>query len=104
MEKATVGRIVHYVLANGEHRPAIVVEDWTKGQDINLQVFLDGNNDASAERHDGSAGAIFEHECIAGIAWRTSVRYADAKKKTPGTWHWPEIAKKSEETSEESEE
>ena len=90
MEKATNGRIVHYVLANGKHRPAIVVEDWQDGETVNLQVFLDGSNDATAEIHDGSAGVVFEHERTVGIAWRTSVAYADAKKKLVGSWHWPE--------------
>ena len=92
--KATNGRIVHYVLANGKHRPAIVVEDWEKGTDVNLQVFLDGKNDETAEAHDGSLGAVFEHERSIGIAWRTSVKYSE--KKLPGTWHQPEGAEKKE--------
>jgi hypothetical protein len=89
MEKITIGRIVHFIMPDGNHRPAIVVEDW-KGKDdhINLQVFLDGDNDLSAPHHERQYGS----------AWRTSVKYAPAKKNEPGTFHWPEgTEKKGEE-------
>ena len=101
MEKATVGRIVHYVLANGEHRPAIVVSE-TKSNIVNIQVFLDGSNDLSAELHDNTLGAIFEHERVYGNAWRLSVHYANAKKKVTGTWHWPERTVAAEELEKEN--
>ncbi len=78
--KPTVGRIVHYVLdrgrGKGEHRPAIVVNDWAGLHEvIQLQVLTDGTNDGD--------------EFATGIAWRTSV-HQDEEKKAPGTWHWPE--------------
>jgi hypothetical protein len=73
------GRIVHYVMPNGDHRPAIVVRVWRGpcGEESgcsNLQVFTDGRND----------GPGFE----SGVHWATSVAYSDEPK--PGTWHWPE--------------
>lgn len=79
--KPTVGRIVHYVLTDGQHRPAIVVRAWGEephsapdyADSVNLQVFLDGSNDGSES----------------GVDWETSVRY-DETGKTPYTWHWPE--------------
>lgn len=50
MEGLTEGRIVHYVLPDGnhegEHRPAIIVKVWNKTTGyVNLQVFVDGTND-----------------------------------------------------------
>ena len=101
MEAVSIGRIVHFILANGEHRPGIIVRVWPgeygneKVKDgVNLQIFLDGRNDNAADTSD--IGGVFEHERAYGNAWRTSVKYADAKKKEPGTWHWPEGSKKEE--------
>lgn len=80
MEGLIEGRIVHFVLPNGEHRPAVVVRAW-RGPNMplgccNLQVFTDGSNDGS--------------EYKAGIYWATSVEYSEDPK--PYTWHWPEQA------------
>jgi hypothetical protein len=85
--KPSVGRIVHYVLAEedgvintgyhpqaGEHRPAIIVRLWPCAATVQLQVFTDGRNDGL----DG--GNVF---------WATS-RAQDEAEKKPGTWHWPE--------------
>ena len=77
----TEGRIVHYVMPNGAHRPAIVVNvvsAWGPGY-VNLQVFTDVANDGVSH----------------GMEWRTSVPYRDpAQASSPedliGTWHWPE--------------
>lgn len=88
MEGLTEGRMVHYILAGwdgtqstGEHRPAIVVKVWRKGDGTppdngccNLQVLLDGSNDS-----------IGSH-----LLWKTSVLYDESG--TPGTWHWIEKA------------
>ncbi|MDX2140307.1 MAG: hypothetical protein SF123_19630 [Chloroflexota bacterium] len=81
MEGLTEGRIVHFVLDNGAHRPATVVNAWkdvalyqSEGR-VNLLVFLDGENDAEHVGMD--AGDTW---------WRTSVPFSD--DKTPGTWHW----------------
>lgn len=76
--KPAIGRIVHCVLPDGQHRPAIIVRVWDqyRGLDgvpmVNLQVFTDQTN-------DGFQG---------GTEWRTSVHF-DASDE-PGTWHWPE--------------
>lgn len=67
----TIGRIVHYILDDGQHRPAIIVRVWEDGR-VQLQVFTDGSND----------GAPF----ASGIVWRTSVHEGTES----GSWHWPE--------------
>jgi hypothetical protein len=89
----TEGRVVHYVLPNGEHRPAIVVKVWRiidfdpEGGIIglpklpengccNLQVFMD--SDEKGQYNDK----------MWPISWRTSVIFDNAKM--PGTWHWIE--------------
>jgi hypothetical protein len=77
MAGLTEGRIIHYVLPYGHHRPAIVVRNWrTPGGCCNLQVFLDGLNDRDV------VGAI------SGMLWATSVLYS--AKPMPGSWHWTE--------------
>jgi hypothetical protein len=91
MTKATAGRIVHYVMPSGKHRPSIVVEPW-EGDMVNLQVFLDGSNDSAH-------AAEWEHS--RGIAWKTSIHYAPINEDgsvEPNTWHWPEV--QSEESAE----
>lgn len=80
--EVTVGRIVHYVLADGrskgEVRPAIVVHVWSQPIAIGtgacqLQVFTDGSNDGP--------------QFASGLHWATSVTYDP--DGAPGTWHWP---------------
>lgn len=95
MEGLTEGRIVHYVLQNGEHRPAIVVKVWQQSDYdpegnvsglpkspengcSNLQVFMD--SDAEGKYNDQ----------MLPISWRTSVLYSEEKE--PSTWHWIEKA------------
>jgi len=100
--KPTIGRIVHYILKTGEHRPAIIVRVWPGeyGNDevkdgINVQILLDGGNDKAALRPPagqeirGVMGRVTEQECATGSAWRTSVRY-DGTGLMSGSWHWPE--------------
>jgi hypothetical protein len=76
--KPQVGRIVHYVLYNGEIRPAIIVRVWGDEM-VNLRVFFDGSNDAGEESY--------------GTEWRTSVHYAEpvdgATEFETHTWFWP---------------
>jgi hypothetical protein len=89
----SIGRIVHYVMWNGEHRPAIVVRVWGASSAIEseagltefhpavqLQVFTDGKNDESPNNTNQPAQ---------NVEWRTSVGYDEAFK-TANTWHWPE--------------
>lgn len=83
MEGLTEGRIVHYVMPSGEHRPAIVVHNWGEVYSdpgtVNLTVFTDWTND----RH---AMGVYDK----GLYWATSVKYSE--DKTEGTWHWIERA------------
>jgi len=81
----TEGRIVHFVLPNGHHRPAVVVRNWHEASgSCNLQVFLDGTNDLDAINN------LTREEAERGIIWRTSMGYSEEPK--PYTWHWPEKA------------
>lgn len=88
MEGLTEGRIVHYVLSNMQHRPAIVVRNWSNpdipGSEgmVNLIVFADGPNDR---------GAIYGVASEQGIFWATSAHY-DSAGKEHHTWHWIEKA------------
>lgn len=90
MEGLIEGRIVHYVLDEKEHRPAIVVKVWRNYDGsvhedglCNLQVFTDGTND---RYHSDHLPAGFE----SGICWLTSRLYSE--EPVPGTWHWIERA------------
>lgn len=78
-QKLSVGRIVHYVTAAGKHRPAVVVQVWSETC-CNLQVFLDGGNDAS--------GDLTPEDRARGMAWKTSVSQDEGG--SPNSWHWPE--------------
>lgn len=88
--------MVHYVLADydavhehvkGEHRAAIVV-GVNSGGSVNLQVFLDGSNDAIQHiLHPDYPDA--KKEIPRFILWATS-RMNDDDTMAPGTWHWPE--------------
>ena len=81
MEGLIEGRIVHYVLQNGQHRPAIVVRNWSDGR-VNLIVFADGTNDA------GVIGGSYSSQ---GLFWATSAHY-DPQGDKHHTWHWIERA------------
>lgn len=72
---------VHYVLPNGKHRPALVVENWNDKYDgkMNLLVFLDGLNDALF---------LMPGEKDQLVVWRPSTPYSE--QPTPCTWHWIE--------------
>jgi hypothetical protein len=82
-QKPTVGRIVHYVLAQqddtrnpGEHRPAMIVRTWG-GDCVQLQVFMDGAND-------------HERFSACGLMWVSSVAHDEVENRAGRTWHWPE--------------
>ncbi len=85
MDGLTVGRIVHFVMPDGDHRPAIVVRTWG-GDCVQLQVFLDGTNDLTPAENGGISREIAER----GLMWATSVPYSEQPQ--PRTWHWPERA------------
>ncbi len=73
------GRMVHFVMPDGDHRPAVIVRVWRDQQATtpgysNLQAFADGGNDGPGNEN--------------GIRWETSVSYSETKE--PRTWHWIE--------------
>lgn len=86
MTGLTEGRIVHYVMPDGQHRPAIIVRVWNRGTNTNgysnLLVFLDGTNDRTPQNGISEAAA---QSCT---MWATSVTMSEGKE--PRTWHWPE--------------
>jgi hypothetical protein len=91
MEGLTEGRIVHYVMQNGQHRPAIVVRAWhndklqlTDEGLCNLVVFVDGTNDVKRSFDDPLA-----KEPVLTM-WETSRSYSEEPE--PFTWHWIEKA------------
>ncbi len=84
----SIGRTVHFILPNGEHRPAVIVRVWdqspTEKSSVQLQVFVDGSNDAN-QLHEPERCALPYPSTV----WRTSV-YQDATAQKPGTFHEPE--------------
>lgn len=84
MDGLIEGRIVHFVfereLPDGDkkliHRPAIITKVWDLNNGCcNMQVFMDGYNDADLTDSPG-------------VIWRTSILYSEEPK--PYTWHWIE--------------
>ena len=88
----SLGRIVHVVLKDGQHRAAIVAHDFGNDRP-NLDVVLDLQNDLNEEyfvRLD-----LFPEEVRSFLRWhfgKLSLGSAvhDEDTKAPGTWHWPE--------------
>lgn len=86
MDGLTEGRIVHFVMNDGDHRCAIVVKVWSQASGVsNLTVFTDHSNDVEGNESQSLNDAI-----SSGILWRTSVEYSEVPK--PNTWHWIEKA------------
>lgn len=94
MDGLTEGRIVHFVMPNGEHRPAIIVKNWSETAGTsNLIVFSDGHNDLpyTPEEKDAFQNYGLDTDDIRhGHFWKTSVLYSE--KLEPNTWHWIEKA------------
>lgn len=92
MDGLTEGRIVHFVIKDDVHRPAIVVNNWKNDNQcegyINLTVFTDGSNDLW--HFDGPRDEKRDDEVRRGLWWVTSVCHSETKE--PGTWHWIEKA------------
>lgn len=85
VQPPTLGRIVMVRLpvsgtikeaSHGQVRPAIVTRVINATQ-ANVQVFLDGPNDAIAPHVTGET------------LWLGTVDYAPADFNAPRTWHWP---------------
>jgi hypothetical protein len=107
MDGLIEGRIVHFVMPNGQHRPAIVVQVWrvpdSPGPEpilkapengcCNLRVFTDGPNDVPytpEEKEKLGNWGFREDDVRHGHIWATSMMYSEEPK--PGTWHWIEHA------------
>ena len=69
----SIGRVVHYVLATGAHRPALIL-DVTDDGGVSLSVFA-----FSAEGGPGEYRNVAHDEDAA-----------------PLSWHWPEFVKGAE--------
>jgi hypothetical protein len=85
-QKPSIGRIVHVVMPNGDHRPAIVTNVF--GNLVNAHVFLDLAND----RHNENV-ANLRNNCGADVEGTAACLYSispDEDLKAPRTWHWPE--------------
>jgi len=79
MEGLVEGRMVHFVMPDGEHRAAVVVRVWRpqipeRPGYCNLSVFTDCGNDGPGNE--------------TGFRRETSIIYSEAKE--PNTWHWIE--------------
>jgi hypothetical protein len=96
MEGLVEGRIVHFVMPDGEHRPAIVTKVWDRENQSgcsNLNVFTDYTNDwgwNDAEQKALTDAGIKPEEVKHGHFWATSRMYS--ADPLPGTWHWIEKA------------
>lgn len=73
----SIGRVVHFVLDDGQHRPAFIVRVWSEST-VNLLVFTD--SDPEAQFNDR----------LPQVMWKTSVVHAPADENKPFSWHWPE--------------
>ena len=95
----SIGRIVHFVLNNGEHRAAIVV-NYFGGDRANLTVFMDQLNDFEVTL-EPDTGHFKKRYIKNNLQPTGALDYSDgtsavgsAKQdedgKAPGTWHFPE--------------
>lgn len=90
-QSPSIGRIVHYQPRGGSRPlPAVVVRVWDGAASypagtVNLQVFLDGTNEACDR--DPANPSFTAEEMARGMAWRTSVHHSE--EPAPHTWHWP---------------
>ena len=92
MDGLTEGRIVHFVMPNDEHRPAIIVKVWNHETGyVNLQVFTDGSNDVQMFQDSERYSQITREQVSRGILWSTSI-FPDEETKRAGSWHWIEKA------------
>lgn len=79
MAQVTIGKIVHYVLPNGQHRPAIIVKAQAGNDKCQLQVFTNGLSDAD-QLPDARNGLVL----IGNVDY--------SKEPVANTWHLAEKA------------
>ena len=98
MNGLTEGRIVHFVMPSGQHRPAIIVKVWrvTGAGNIqdppenglsNLTVFVDGLNDIKPSVSEMDISPVNNVTLLMRV---TSIVYSE--EHLSGTWHWIEQA------------
>jgi len=97
-QQPSIGRIVHYVLQNGEHRAATVVNAAPGDSACNIMVHLDpfadfnpGDMVNTQILPTGHANVRTSSAHPAQLAAQSVVQDEDTKR--PGTWHWPEYVK-----------
>jgi hypothetical protein len=97
MDGLVEGRIVHFVMPNGEHTPAIVLKVWDHDGNTgtaNLMVFTDGSNALPETKEQEELYKLYHgmnlDEIRHGHIWQTSKTFSEVPQ--PGTWHWPEKA------------
>jgi hypothetical protein len=76
--KPSIGRIVHFVLENEQHRPAFITRVHENGL-VNLSVIFDGSNDPVSETSQPWRSNVGQN-----VPTKTANYYAK------WTWHWPE--------------
>ena len=94
-QKPTISRLVHYVLENGEHRSATVVNADPGDSACTLMVQLDPFKDFNQDDMVNTSIMPTGHTNVrtssafpAQLAAQSVVQDEDTKR--PGTWHWPE--------------
>jgi hypothetical protein len=94
MDGLIEGRIVHFVMPDGKHSPAMIVRVWNQETGMsNLQVFTDGSNSLPYTPEEKVLFSNFGmdlNQVAHGHIWMTSRSYSEEPK--PGTWHWIERA------------
>lgn len=87
MDGLTEGRIVHFVMPDNRHRPAIIVNAHPTADEglVNLHIFVDGPQELRP-------GYDVEPVPVANgcDTWMASIAFSS--EFVPGTWHWIEKA------------
>jgi hypothetical protein len=86
MDGLTEGRMVHYVMLNGKHRPAIICKVWRFSDSTGPEPIL------KAPENGMSNMMVFPDPADdgGGPQYSTSVIYSEIPN--PNTWHWIEKA------------
>lgn len=93
MDGLTSGRMIHYVMPNGEHRPGVITNVWNDRGLINASVFTDYTNDVPYKKDEEELfrnNGVDPNQAAHGHIWKTSISYSEEPKVN--TWHWIEKA------------